>query len=75
VRQLSWLPPTCGYRLIREGRDLYWWHPLVSGDPHTVHEAGISVRSRTVAEEDIPIEDYEDYLVDWPFEEVFAEQD
>ncbi|MGN6548280.1 MAG: YcgN family cysteine cluster protein [Pararhizobium sp.] len=70
VRNLSWLPPTCAYRLIDEGRDLYWWHPLVSGDPETVHEAGISVRGRTVPEEGIAVEDFEDYLVAWPAEEV-----
>jgi uncharacterized cysteine cluster protein YcgN (CxxCxxCC family) len=68
VAEISWLPPTCGYRLVRDGHDLYWWHPLVSGDPDTVHQAGISARGRTVSEEGIDIEDYEDYLVTWPLE-------
>ena len=69
MRELTWLPPTCGYRLVDEGRDLYWWHPLVSGDPETVHAAGISVRGRTVREQDVAVEDFEDYLVDWPMED------
>jgi uncharacterized protein len=67
VGDIKWLPPTCGYRLLARGRDLYWWHPLVSGDPDTVHAAGISVRGRVGAsEEDIAIEDYEDRIVTWP---------
>ncbi len=65
VRQLRWMPKTCAYRLIAEGKDLEWWHPLVSGDPNTVHEAGISVRWRTLAEKDVDMDNLEDYIVDW----------
>jgi uncharacterized cysteine cluster protein YcgN (CxxCxxCC family) len=65
VRQLRWMPKTCAYRLVAEGKDLEWWHPLVSGDPNTVHEAGISVRWRTLAEKDVDMENLEDYIVDW----------
>ncbi|KQT88225.1 YcgN family cysteine cluster protein [Aurantimonas sp. Leaf443] len=69
VRALTWLPPTCGYRLVREGRDLYWWHHLVSGDAETVHQAGISVRGRTISEEGMDPEALEDHLAPWPGED------
>ena len=69
VRAISWLPPTCGYRLVAEGRDLYWWHHLVSGDPDTVHAAGTSVRGRTISEDGIEPEELEDHLADWPGED------
>jgi uncharacterized cysteine cluster protein YcgN (CxxCxxCC family) len=69
VPGLTWLPPSCGYRLLAEGRDLYWWHPLVSGDPETVHAAGISVRGKTQNETALPPDhDLEDYIVAWPGE-------
>lgn len=64
ARSGGWLPSTCAYRLVAEGRDLFWWHPLVSGDPGTVHEAGISVRHRVVHESRRI--DPEDHIVSWP---------
>jgi uncharacterized protein len=65
VHQLRWMPKTCAYRLLAEGKELEWWHPLVSGDPNTVHEAGISVRWRTQAESEVDMENLEDEVVDW----------
>jgi uncharacterized protein len=62
VRELRWMPKTCAYRLVAEGKDLEWWHPLVSGDPNTVHEAGISVRWRTQAEKDVDMDNLEDHI-------------
>lgn len=68
VPTLSWMPRTCAYRLLSEGKKLPWWHPLVSNDPTTVHSAGISVRGRVISERDAG--DLEDYIVDWPDEEI-----
>jgi uncharacterized protein len=67
VRSLKWLPPTCAYKLIADGQDLKWWHPLVSGSTKTVHEAGISVKAKVAASEtDVPVEDLPDFIVSWP---------
>lgn len=64
VRAIDWLPPSCAYRLLAEGKALQWWHPLVSGDPGTVHDAGVSVRGRIVGERGAG--KLEHHLVDWP---------
>ncbi len=64
VLELSWLPSTCAYRLLANGLPLAWWHPLVSGDPESVHAAGQSVRGRAVAEKKADI--LEHHIVTWP---------
>ena len=63
VPHLDWLPSTCAYRLVDEGKDLPWWHPLVSGDPETVHAAGQSARGRAIPEHKAG--NIERHVVDW----------
>ena len=53
VEKLAWMPKSCGYRRIHEGRGLADWHPLISGDPESVHRAGVSVRGQTISEAEL----------------------
>ena len=62
----EYAPPTCAYKLLVEGQDLYSWHPLVSGDPNSVHEAGISVKNKVVSEKDVDLNKLEQRIIDFP---------
>ncbi len=61
-----WMPQTCAYRLLWEGKPLPAWHPLVSGTAQSVHDAQISVQGWTLSEFDIPLEDWEDHIIEEP---------
>ncbi|OIQ32267.1 MAG: hypothetical protein BM562_05190 [Alphaproteobacteria bacterium MedPE-SWcel] len=61
-----WMPQTCAYRRLWEGKSLPEWHPLLTGDPDSVHREGVSVRGITVSEFDVPLEEWEDYIIDEP---------
>ena len=60
IEALAWMPASCAYRRLHEGRDLPGWHPLITGDPESVHKAGVSIRDQTVSE--ATLDDPEDAL-------------
>ncbi len=64
IAALGFMPSTCAYRLIAEGKDLFDWHPLVSGKRDSVHRAGMSVRYRVISEEEIVEEELTAHIVD-----------
>jgi uncharacterized cysteine cluster protein YcgN (CxxCxxCC family) len=65
VHALDWLPSTCAYRLRAHGLPLADWHPLVSGDSSSVHRAGISIRGRSISDEYVHPDGYDEHIVHW----------
>jgi uncharacterized protein len=65
VRKVGWLPKSCAYRRLAEGRGLPWWHPLVSGDPNLVRDMGICGCGRVLHEEEVNLAELDDMVVDW----------
>ena len=68
VRQLHWMPETCAYRLVAEGKDLPEYHHLVSGSRETIHEAGMSVQDDVTSEELVTEDEIPTRIVIWPGE-------
>jgi len=62
---LLWLPSTCAYRLLHEGKPLPEWHPLVCGDTQALHVQHISVRGKAISEAELgKDEDWGNFIVD-----------
>ena len=65
VAEVDWLPESCAYRMVHEGKDLHDWHHLISGDRTLVHKRGYSAKGKTRTEEGVADEDAIDYVIDW----------
>jgi uncharacterized cysteine cluster protein YcgN (CxxCxxCC family) len=65
------MPPSCTYRRLKEGRGMPSWHPLLNnGKKSAMHKAGMSVRGKIVKDDDVAIEYFEDYIVSWPLNDI-----
>jgi uncharacterized cysteine cluster protein YcgN (CxxCxxCC family) len=65
IDDFHWLPDTCAYRVLAEGKELAWWHPLVSGNPETVAEAGITVTGKVIDERHVHPDGYDEHIIHW----------
>ena len=63
---MYWLPQTCAYRLVFEGRDLYDWHPLISGEAASVYAAGVSMKGRSISEDTVSEDDWDNHIIKEP---------
>lgn len=68
IDQFHWLPESCAYRLLVEGKPLPEWHPLLTGSKSAMHKGGFSIRGKVISETAIDITNLEDYIETWPAE-------
>ena len=64
--QIEWMPPSCSYRVLKEGRSLAEWHHLITGDNDSIHQAGKSIKGKYIDES--KVEDLEEHVVEWPLD-------
>lgn len=64
--QIQWMPPSCSYRVLKEGGYLPEWHHLVTGDKNSIHNAGKSIKGKYVDES--TVDDFEEHVVEWPLD-------
>lgn len=68
---IFFMPPSCTYRRLNEGRGMPSWHPLLhKGKKSAMHKAGMSVRGKVVKDDDVSLDDFEDYIVRWPLNDL-----
>ena len=65
LKDLKWMPETCAYKLLNEGKNLPYWHPLLSGNDKEIVNSGNSVKNRVTNENKIKIKDLPDYIFNW----------
>ena len=59
-----WLPKTCAYKILYEGGEIPEWHPLKTGKPQSVHDAGVSVQGWTIPEFEVPEHEWDNYVIE-----------
>ena len=65
LKDLKWMPETCAYKLLNEGKNLPYWHPLLSGNDKEIVNSGNSVKNRVTNENEIKIKNLPDYIFNW----------
>ncbi|WAJ71251.1 YcgN family cysteine cluster protein [Catenovulum adriaticum] len=68
---IFYMPTSCSYRRLQEGKGLPSWHPLLNkGKKSKMHQAGMSVRGKVIKDNEVDLEFFEDYIAVWPLNEV-----
>jgi uncharacterized protein len=71
LQDIFFMPPSCSYRRLQEGRGLPTWHPLLNGGKKAaMHKAGMSVRGKTIFDSQVDLNDFEDYIALWPLSDL-----